>query len=283
MKDKNISRVTVDNATLCKVKQRPSKRTQSHVVKSLSVADLQFETESQKMELIRALEDLRTSSPAELESRRYADYEGLAGRWPIWRILSSYYLFNKPLTPDMLRSTFASKAPLKALKTWANTEIHDLTMKCVYHPGRDSSGTRFGKNYCRQCMAGIDSAKNDVARHVAPRECFVTYTGGDDWRPISGTGCAHWVSHQLSISKAGETCLAGCTLRVPDLVSGTADIAHADVAVHDIWANEGLSHCGLVVAIVGNKITIRHDSSAQGGVVENDFDTFFKGQGSFYR
>jgi len=65
-----------------------------------------------------------------------------------------------------------------------------------------------------------------------------------------------------------------------------------DVQAGDIWADyPHLGHCGLVVRIfddtVGNKkvkrITIKHCSSGQGGVFENDFDIYFKGHGKFYR
>jgi hypothetical protein len=55
--------------------------------------------------------------------------------------------------------------------------------------------------------------------------------------------------------------------------------------VGDIWANSEMSHCGIaiVVASAGAQITIRHDSSGQGGVYNNDFDHYFGGEGMFYR
>jgi hypothetical protein len=154
---------------------------------------------------------------------------------------------------------------------------------CTYHTGRPAAGTKFGKDYCQQCLDGIAAAVLMVDAHVVPKECFVVYNGGDTWAPITGTGCAHWVAHQLSISKGSNFCLDGKTLRVPELIADTQTIARADVKVNDIWANEGLTHCGLVIAASDQGITIRHDSSAQGGVHDNDFDSYFHGQGTFHR
>lgn len=58
---------------------------------------------------------------------------------------------------------------------------------------------------------------------------------------------------------------------------------------NDIWASPSLDHTGLVIrvtpAMAGGRpnITIRHDSSGQGRVAENDFATYFHGHGFFYR
>lgn len=75
---------------------------------------------------------------------------------------------------------------------------------------------------------------------------------------------------------------------VPDLVAAKSKIAVENVKVNDIWANDGLNHCGLVVKAEEDRagvvqIQIRHDSSNQGGVFTNDFRGYFHGQGSFYR
>lgn len=158
--------------------------------------------------------------------------------------------------------------------------------QCIHHPGRPATTVRNGNAYCATCQSGIESAIAAVDAHVSPRECFITYRGGDTWAPIAGTGCAHWVAHQKGIRGSG--CMAGYALRVPEVIAGTSTVARGDVRVGDIWANSGRDHCGIVVAVTplpggGNRISIQHDSSRQGGVRTNDFDGYFGGGGSFHR
>jgi hypothetical protein len=143
------------------------------------------------------------------------------------------------------------------------------------------------------------SAIKKVPTHVTPKECFVWYVGTKEgWEPIPGTGCAHYVSHQIGIKrgKAGSSaCDLGYVFRVSDLVKSMTLVKAEEVQTQDIWANTGNTHCGIVVAVesAGNsdkkegkpigKITIEHCSSAQGGVVRNDWAGHFHGQGKFYR
>jgi hypothetical protein len=136
-------------------------------------------------------------------------------------------------------------------------------------------------------------AQSAVDRHVEPKDCFIWYVRNNDWEPITGTGCAHWVAHQLNIRSGSHSdqCLAGFTYRVPVLVGGHSqvpDIQH--VRVNDIYVTPRRDHTGLVVRVTpahqaGGQpsITIRHDSSGQGRVAENDFASFFHGQGDFFR
>lgn len=165
--------------------------------------------------------------------------------------------------------------------------------KCVLHPGRDSVATLLGRLYCGTCRDGIAAARARVDRHVEPKECFIWYVSNDNWQPITGTGCAHWVSHQLNVHAggAGACCLAGFTYRVPVLVHSRTPVAGiSQVAVNDIWASPTLDHTGIVIRITppaqpggSPALTIRHDSSGQGRVAENDFATYFHGHGSFCR
>lgn len=166
--------------------------------------------------------------------------------------------------------------------------------KCSLHPGRESAATVGGKLYCQKCLDGQRAAAQLVARtnpHVQPKDCFVTFRGGDNWAPFEGTGCAHWVAHQLNISNgaAFNQCLLGRTIRVPDVVSGKSRVSELkQVKVSDIWANAALNHCGIVSKVQTNaagaiQIQITHDSSGQGGVATNEFSTYFHGQGNFYR
>jgi hypothetical protein len=128
---------------------------------------------------------------------------------------------------------------------------------------------------------------------VQPKECFITYFGNGAWKPIDGTGCAHWVAHQKNIQSgsAMDKCLNGFTVRVKALIIGRTQVTDLKkVQVNDIWVNDTSDHTGMVLTIkLGAKptdkpqITIRHDSSGQGRVADNDWGVFFHGKGKFYR
>lgn len=162
--------------------------------------------------------------------------------------------------------------------------------KCFHHPGREAVIPLGGKGYCQQCKNGIDAAVRTVDRHVQPPSCFVTYLGGDRWRVITGTGCAHWVAHQkrLVSGGSGATCLLGNLVRVPDVITGKAKRSNlAKVKAGDIWVSPTLDHCGLVEKVapdakLGVRITIKHCSSKRGGVFSDDFHSHFGAKGSFY-
>ena len=166
--------------------------------------------------------------------------------------------------------------------------------KCFLHPGRNSVLVFAGKNYCQQCKTGQEAAAALVAQqngHVEPKRCFITFKGGDTWAPIPGTGCAHWACHQLDISKGSTSnqCLEGHSFRVPDAIQGMREVKMDDVKERDVWANDALTHMGLVSKVQKDadagpvSIQITHDSSHQNGVFTNDFATYFHGQGKFYR
>jgi hypothetical protein len=64
----------------------------------------------------------------------------------------------------------------------------------------------------------------------------------------------------------------------------------ANVRANDIYVSPTADHTGLVIRVTlpaatggAPGITIRHDSSAQGRVAENEFATYFHGHGTFYR
>jgi hypothetical protein len=93
------------------------------------------------------------------------------------------------------------------------------------------------------------------------------------------------------VGGAGACCLSGFTYRVPVLVRSFMPVPQvSQVRENDVWASPSLDHTGIVIRVVspahaGGRptITIRHDSSGQGRVAENDFDTYFHGHGNFYR
>jgi hypothetical protein len=84
--------------------------------------------------------------------------------------------------------------------------------------------------------------------------------------------------------------LEGHPIRVSSVSVGRARVAVATVRVNDIYVTPAADHTGLVIAVTPSAkpggvpgITIRHDSSAQGRVAENEFATYFHGHGTFYR
>lgn len=164
--------------------------------------------------------------------------------------------------------------------------------RCIHHPGRPSVTTINLQHYCAECQNGIVVARLRVDRHVEPKNCFVWYVGANNWLPIAGTGCAHWVAHQRGIRRGGrgEQCMEGYTYRVRTLIQGLQPVAVPNVQVNDIYVTPTMDHTGLVVRVAPNSrpgqpqlITIRHDSSNQGRVADNDFGSYFHGSGTFYR
>jgi hypothetical protein len=58
----------------------------------LDGAERQAETDEQRLEILRALEDLRTLTPAALKQRRYADYENKPEQWTLVQLLQKYFV-----------------------------------------------------------------------------------------------------------------------------------------------------------------------------------------------
>jgi hypothetical protein len=163
---------------------------------------------------------------------------------------------------------------------------------CIHHPRRASVITINLQPYCAQCRDGIAAARLRDDRHLEPKDCFVFYASANKWQPIIGTGCAHWVAHQRGIRRKGqgEQCLEGYTCRVRTLIEGLQRVAVQNVQVNDIYVTPTMDYAGLVVRVAPNAlpgkppvITIRHDSSSQGCVADNDFGSHFHVRGTFYR
>jgi len=164
--------------------------------------------------------------------------------------------------------------------------------KCSIHPALASIAKVNGVECCEKCKAGIAAAVKKVDKHVEPKGCFVWFEGKNGWQPIPGTGCAHWVAHERNIKRgsAGEQCMLGFPLRVKTLIGGKSEVELADVKVNDVYVTPSRDHTGLVVKVTPDpknpdtpKVVIRHDSSAQGKVSENEFASYFKGKGDFFR
>jgi hypothetical protein len=173
-------------------------------------------------------------------------------------------------------------------------------MPCVIHPGTSAAVTLYGRSYCARCQRDIQTAVGQLDNHVTPRDCFVWYTGGrTGWAPIAGTGCAHYVAHQLGIRAGapGTLCLAGYVYRVPLVIVARTRVTGglSTVQVGDIWVSPTRDHTGLVSRIdpppahapgapsASPVVWITHASSAQHALATNRFDTYFHGRGDFYR
>ena len=140
--------------------------------------------------------------------------------------------------------------------------------------------TQNGITYYR--TRALAEAAVDV--HVSPSSCFVWNEGPSNykWRVVPGTGCAHWVAHELGIT-GNPGCFDGNAIRVSQVTSGKTEYALTNAQVGDIWTNTGGTHTGIVRSVTTtNKIitsvSVEHCSSAQGGVVTSTFTT-----GRFYR
>jgi hypothetical protein len=139
-----------------------------------------------------------------------------------------------------------------------------------------------------------------VDGHVSPKQCFVELEStAKGYRPIPGTGCAHWVAHQKNIQAASNHCLEGYAYRVAQVTSGRTKHGLQEAAAGQIWTNADGTHTGIgngccfcklnddvppcAVRDVTKKdgkvtsVSVEHCSSGHGGVVTSSFST-----GHFY-
>lgn len=149
------------------------------------------------------------------------------------------------------------------------------------------------------------AAQRDVPSYIVPSHCFVVFmNNAAGWAPLTGTPCAHYVSHILGIKASravgGYGCNDGYELRVKALLAQLSEVDVSQVAVTDVWGRlkgdknvnnpgkaEPTDHCGIVYLVEDlpdgtRRIGIRHNSSGQRTVAENDWSHFGKG-GKFYR
>jgi hypothetical protein len=66
----------------------------------LSDAERQTETDEQRREIQRALQDMLEKSPSELRQIRYPDYTGRENKWSVIQLLQHYFVPNPPSTLD---------------------------------------------------------------------------------------------------------------------------------------------------------------------------------------
>lgn len=135
--------------------------------------------------------------------------------------------------------------------------------------------TGFVLQRAAQSKAGAIAA---VAKHVEPKSCFVWFADSKrGWTPIPGTGCAHWIAHQLGLGTGTVSCDAGQMTRVRDVTKGRKPIALAEARPGDLWqSTEVASHAGIVrQAALDGSVVVEHDSVRRGGVVT---ETMTKGR-----
>jgi hypothetical protein len=66
--------------------------TENSVAAFLKDADRQSETDEQRKEIRRALQDMLEKSPNELRRTRYSDYQGRPKKWSIVELLNHYFV-----------------------------------------------------------------------------------------------------------------------------------------------------------------------------------------------
>jgi hypothetical protein len=138
-------------------------------------------------------------------------------------------------------------------------------------------------------------AVKKVDKHVEPKECFIWFMDNKKgYEPIPGTGCAHWVAHKKRWNNGKESsngCKLKFLIRVKDIVGKSGGKVEVEkVKVGNVWSNG--DHCGIVSKVTpptdsakdpNPTIEIHSCSSRQGKVAKNDWATYYKGGGTFYR
>jgi hypothetical protein len=89
----------------------PAISRQNEVVRYLGQADRQAETQDQRNEIKRALEDMLKVPAAELRQRRYADYQMHPARWTLVELLRRYFVPPTPTDLDESRLYDDCQAP----------------------------------------------------------------------------------------------------------------------------------------------------------------------------
>ena len=140
-----------------------------------------------------------------------------------------------------------------------------------------------------------EEAVSQVPAHVEPKDCFVWKDGpiATPWRVIPGTGCAHWVAHELGLgvfpspwqqweageiepplpSEAWQVCYDGFYIRVADVIAGRTELEIWDAIVGDIWTYDDLTHTGIVRQVDEGRVLVEHCSNVAGGVVQDWFSS----------
>jgi len=77
-----------------------SASTGNMIARYLDGAELQAETDGQRREIARALQDILNIPVAELRKQRYSDYAGEATAWTVTDLLRAYFVPRQPMSVD---------------------------------------------------------------------------------------------------------------------------------------------------------------------------------------
>ncbi|ODS36207.1 hypothetical protein BEH94_05120 [Candidatus Altiarchaeales archaeon WOR_SM1_SCG] len=174
-------------------------------------------------------------------------------------------------------------AAKKAVNQASSTSITPAQSPTEIQPDVSTSASCFG---CHTCYSTKEEAQKHVPTHVKDCgywKCFVwddnRYNDPEHpWRVIPGsgcelgTGCAHWVAHQLNI-KSNPGCSEGYAIRVSQVIAGRREVELKNCKVGDIWTNDGKTHTGIVCQVGTNKLFVEHCSSGDGGLVKTWFSS----------
>jgi hypothetical protein len=169
-----------------------------------------------------------------------------------------------------------------------------MANKCPIHPGTVATkyNVALKEYFCEKCEKQIADAQA-ANRLLNKQQACYAFRVLCDLQEFHNRMDANYRNRMRPLGcpsvgnqeRGSMRCYKGFAIRVPDLILGLPEIAIDHVRVNDIWATA--THCGLVIDIKQEeeapKITIRHCSSGQGKVADNDFATFFHGGGKFYR
>ena len=74
-----------------------SPSTRNVVARFLEGAELQAETDGQRREIARALQDMLNMPAGELGKQRYSDYSGNDAAWTVTELLKAYFVPTQPM------------------------------------------------------------------------------------------------------------------------------------------------------------------------------------------
>jgi len=129
------------NGCSSKEDSKPEIRTNT-VVSFLGGAILHAESDERCREVIAALEDMLTLSPAELRQQRYSDYQGNPGVWTITTLLKRQFMPASAMYLDSLQfyedyTTPEAQAVIKDLMESLKSELEADSLGQVVGPERN--------------------------------------------------------------------------------------------------------------------------------------------------
>ena len=145
-----------------------------------------------------------------------------------------------------------------------------------------------------KCPKGYYRTREEAVGHVRetvrPRDCFVWEDGWGKcrWRVVPGTGCAHWVSHQLDLKggRPGKNgCHEGFLIRVDDILKGRKEVDFGKAQPGDLWwirRDDGSKHIGIIREVKTNgegkviEILVEHDSDSETGKGKGVINSWYK-------